>query len=174
MVAVAPAPRTRTAPGRAAKTKRPVGTWVMIGIPVLLGLFFVWQLVSPLLRSEIIVHTAVAVSRVTLEPDPQGSRIDMVVVDRAGNETSVSGDLTVKLREPDGAVWQTTRTVSSSDFVALPGTGLLNGRVGYSLLVPAADWVRAPRHGGAATVTVMVQPSDGSEAFNTISEEKFP
>src|SRR5438105_5924286 len=168
MVAVAPAPRSRTAPGRAPKTKRPVGTWVMIGIPVLLGLFFVWQLVSPFLRSEIIVHTPVAVSRVTLEPDPQGSRIDMVIVDRAGNETSVSGDLTVKLREPDGAVWQTTRSISSGDFVPLANPGLLNGRVGYSIVVPATDWMRAPRHGGAATVTVTVQPYGGGTAFSTI------
>ena len=175
MVAVAPAAKTRTAPGRTPqKAKRAIGSWVIIGVPVLLGLFFVWQLVSPLLRGDIISHTAVAVSRVTLDADPTGTRINMVMVDKSGNETTVNGDLTIKLREPDGAVWQTTRTVSGDSFSSLSGGGLLNGRLGYSIIVPAADWMRAPRHGGAATVTVSVQPSDGSEAFSTISEERFP
>ena len=174
MVAVAPATRPRAASGRASKPRRSLGGWVIIGVPVLLGAFFIWQLVAPFLRSEIIVHTPVAVSRVSLEPDTQGARIDMVIVDRTGSETTVNGDLTVKLREPDGAVWQTTRPVASGDFVMLSTGGLLNGRLGYSMRVPANDWVRAPRHGGAATVTVSVQPADGSEPFSTISEERFP
>ena len=174
MVATTPAARPRTGSSRGSNDKRSFASWVMIGVPVLLGLLFVWQLVSPLLRTEITLHTPVAVSRVSLAPDAQGSRVDMVIVDRSGSETTVNGDITIKVREPDGAVWQTTRTVSSADFAAVPGSGLLNGRQGYSIVVPAADWMRAPRHGGAATVTVTVQPNDGSTAFSYISEERFP
>jgi hypothetical protein len=174
MVAVASAPRSRNAPSRPVKARRPLGTWVMIAILVLLGLFFVWQLISPLLRSEIITRQPVAVSRVSLESDPLGTRVDFVVVDRSGTEATVNGDLTVKVREPDGTVWQTNRAISANDFITLSGGGLLNGRLGYSVVVPAADWMRAPRRGGAATVTVIVQPSDGSGAFSTVSEERFP
>lgn len=175
MVAVAPAAKTRTSPGRTPqKAKRSLGSWILIAVPVLLGLFFVWQLASPLLRTDIISHTAVAVSRVTLEPDAQGTRINLVVVDKSGSDTTVSGEMTIKLREPDGAVWQTTKSVSGDSFTTLSSGGLLNGRLGYSILVPANDWMRAPRHGGSATVTISVQPGDGSDAFSTISEERFP
>jgi hypothetical protein len=174
MVAVAPVTRSRTTPGRPVKTSRPIARWVMIGFPVLLGLFFIWQLVSPLLRGDIIARTPVAVSRVSLEADPHGARVDLVVVDRGGSDTSVNGDVTVKLREPDGTVWQTTRAISGGDFVTLSTGGLLNGRLGYSVVVPAVDWMRAPRRGGAATVSVTVQPSDGSAPFSTVSEERFP
>jgi hypothetical protein len=111
---------------------------------------------------------------VTLESDPQGARVAFVVVDRAGSDTTVNGDLTVKVREPDGTVWQSNRTISANDFITLSGGGLLNGRLGYSVVVPAADWMRAPRRGGAATVTIIVQPNDGGEAFSTVSEERFP
>jgi hypothetical protein len=168
----AAAARTKTTP-RTAKTPRPFGTWVMVGVPLLLGLLFVWQIGSRLIKTEIIVHTAVAVSRVTLEADPLGSRVDLVVVDRGGADTTFSGDLIVKVREPDGTVWQTTRTVSAADFSRVPASRLLAGRVAYSVVVPAADWARAPRHGGSATVSINVVPSDG-DPFSTVAEERFP
>jgi hypothetical protein len=141
----------------------------MIGIPVLL----VWQVGSNLMHTEITIREAVSVSRVTLEADPRGARIDLVLGDRVGQETTVNGELTIKLREPDGTIWQTTRTVTAADFSPLQGGGLLNGRLGYAVVIPAVDWVRAPRRGGAATVSVNVQRTDGV-AFSTVAEERFP
>jgi hypothetical protein len=146
---------------------------VIIGVPVVLLLLFVWQVGSSILRTEIAIRDAVAVSRVSLEPDPLGSRIDFVLVDRVGQDTTVSGDLNIKLREPDGTLWQTTRRVSASDFAVLPGGGLLSGRLGYSVVIPPSDWLRAPRRGGSATVSVSVVPADGAP-FSTVAEERFP
>jgi hypothetical protein len=140
----------------------------------MLLLLLAWQVGSGLLRSEIAIRDAVAVSRVSLESsfEPAGSRVDLVLVDRVGQATTVTGDLTVKLREPDGTVWQTTRSVSAADFGPLPDGGLLAGRLGYSVVIPASDWLRAPRRGGAATITVSVQPAERS-AFSTVAEERF-
>jgi hypothetical protein len=146
---------------------------VIIGVPVVLLLLFVWQVGSSILRTEIAIRDAVAVSRVSLEADPLGSRIDFVLVDRVGQDTTVSGDLNIKLREPDGTLWQTTRRVSASDFAVLPGGGLLSGRLGYSVVIPPSDWLRAPRRGGSATVSVSVVPADGAP-FSTVAEERFP
>jgi hypothetical protein len=177
MVAAAVSSRTR-APGPPVSLgrkppHRSVGTWVIIGVPALLLAMVVWQVASSLLHTEIAVRDAVAVSRVSLEADPVGSRIDMVLVDRVGQETTVNGDLNIKLREPDGTVWQSTRSVTAADFVPLPDGGLLAGRVGYSVTIPSSDWVRAPRRGGAATVSVSVTPTDGTP-FSTVAEERFP
>jgi hypothetical protein len=146
---------------------------VIIGVPVVLLLLFVWQVGSSMLRTEIAIRDAVAVSRVSLEADPLGSRIDFVLVDRVGQDTTVSGDLNIKLREPDGTLWQTTRRVSASDFAVLPGGGLLSGRLGYSVVIPPSDWLRAPRRGGSASVSVSVVPADGAP-FSTVAEERFP
>ena len=182
MVAAAISTRTRPAASggagqsQGAKVKKSRGsaaTWVVIGLPVLLALSLVWQIGSSMLRTEIAVHDAVAVSRVSLEADPLGSRIDFVVVDRSGQETTLNGDLSIKLREPDGTVWQTARSVAAADFGPLPDGGLLAGRLGYSVVVPATDWLRAPRRGGSATVTINVQPADGTP-FSTVAEERFP
>jgi hypothetical protein len=165
-------PRAQTAPPSPRK-RRSAASLVIIGIPVLLLLTLVWQIASSMLRTEIAVRDAVAVSSVRLEPDPLGSRIDLVLVDRVGQDTTVAGDLNVRLREPDGTVWQVTRRISAADFSVVPDGGLLAGRLGYSLVIPASDWLRAPRHGGAATVSVTVQPTDGV-AFSTVGEERFP
>ena len=156
-----------------ANKSRQAGTWVIIGVPVLLALTFVWQIGSSLLHTEIAVRDAVAVSRVSLEADPAGARVDFALVDRTGRDTTVNGDVQVKLREPDGTLWQTSRTLSAADFGPLPEGGLLAGRLGYSVVIPASDWLRAPRRGGAATVSINVQPSDGAE-FSTVAEERFP
>jgi hypothetical protein len=55
----------------------------------------------------------------------------------------------------------------------LPDGGLLAGRTGYSVVIPASDWLRAPRRGGSATVSVSIQPTDGTP-FSTVAEERFP
>src|SRR5689334_15368216 len=78
------------------KPRRSVGMWVIIGVPALLLLTFVWQIASGFMHTEIAVRQAVAVGRVSLESDPVGSRIDFVVVDRVGQETTVNGTLDVK------------------------------------------------------------------------------
>jgi hypothetical protein len=144
-----------------------------MSVPILLLALFAWQIVSPMLKTEMAVRGAVGFSRVSLEADPAGSRIDFAVIDRVGQETTVSGDLNIKLREPDGTVWQTTRSVTAADFRTLPEGGLLAGRTGYSVLIPASDWLRAPRRGGSATVSLGIQPTEGA-AFSTVAEERFP
>jgi hypothetical protein len=147
--------------------------WVIIGVPILLALVFAWQLATTLLHTDIAVRSAVAISRVSLEADPLGSRVDLVLVDRIGQDTTLNGAMTIKLREPDGTVWQTTRGVTPADFVPLQIGGLLAGRLGYSVTVPNSDWMRAPRRGGAATVSVDVTPAEGT-TFSTVAEERFP
>jgi hypothetical protein len=155
------------------RDRRSAGSWIMIGVPILLVALFAWQIISPMLRTEIATRDAVGFSRVSLEADPAGSRIDFAVVDRVGQETTVSGDVSIKLREPDGTVWQATRGLTPADFRTLPEGGLLAGRTGYSVVIPASDWLRAPRRGGSATVTLSVQPTDGAP-FSTVAEERFP
>jgi hypothetical protein len=174
MVATTASAAHTRAPNPASRSSWPVGVYVLIGVPVLLGLLFVWQIASGLLKTEIIVRSAVAVSRVSLEPDPVGARVDMTFVDRQDLDTTFSGDVTVKVREPDGAVWQTIRTVSAADFVTLPTGGLLGRRQGYSVTLPSKDRARPPRRGGAATVSVDAVPADGSAPFSSIDEERFP
>jgi hypothetical protein len=156
------------------KRRRPNATWVLIGVPVVLLLTLLWQLVSSTFHSEIAVHQAVSVGQITLESDTGGSRVDFVVVDRVGQDTTVNGNLLLKVREPDGAVWQTSRTVSASDFQPLADSSLLAGRQGYSVFIPASDWARPPRRGGTSRVTVQITPSDDSDAFSATSDQRFP
>ena len=163
----------QTAPAPLKRERRSTGTWVMIGVPVLLGLLFAWQIGTNLLHTEIAVRSAVAISRVSLESDPLGSRIDLVLVDRVGRDTTFNGSMSIKLREPDGTVWQSTRDITAAEFIPIQTGGLLAGRTGYSVVIPATDWLRTPRRGGAATVSIGVAPNDGA-AFSTVSEERFP
>ena len=160
-------------PGPVVQRRRPTAAWVAVGIAVLVVATFVWQIASPYIHTEVAVRGAAAVGRVSLESDPIGSRIDLVVVDRVGGETTVAGTLDVSLREPDGTLWKTSRAVSASDFQLLPQGSLLAGRAGLSIYVPASDWARPPRQGGASTVSVMIKPNDGP-AFSTVAEERFP
>jgi len=177
MVMVPPATASRhfsqPAPALPEPRRRSFGTWVIIGIPVLLALVFAWPFASNLLRTESVGRSAVSISRVSLEADPLGSRIDLVLVDRVGRDTTVAGGMNIKLREPDGTVWQTTRGVTPADFMPIQAGALLSGRVGYSVVIPTTDWLRSPRRGGSATVSVSVVPTDGL-AFSTVAEERFP
>jgi hypothetical protein len=171
--AIASRPLPGSAPAPLKRARRSTGTWVMIGVPVLLGLVFAWQIGTNLLHTETIVRSAVAISRVSLESDPLGSRIDLVLVDRVGQDTTFSGAMSIKLREPDGTVWQSTRDITAAEFAPIQTGGLLAGRTGYSVVIPATDWLRTPRRGGAATVSVDVKPTEGI-AFSTVAEERFP
>src|SRR5215467_5327040 len=114
---VAASVSSRIRPGKPVKRRRgrPVGLWVMLGVVAALVVLFAWQLVSPMLRAQIAVREPVSISRVSLESDPAGSRVDMVIVDRVGQDTTANADIAVKVREPDGAVWQATRTVTAAD-----------------------------------------------------------
>lgn len=160
-------------PAAVKKARRSAGSWAIIGVPIVLLTVFAWQMLSPMLRTDVSVRDAVGFSRVSLEADPVGARIDFAVVDKVGQETTVNGEVNIKLREPDGTVWQTTRTITAANFVVLPEGGLLAGRHGYAVTIPASDWLRAPRRGGAATVSVNIQPTDGTP-FSTVAEERFP
>jgi hypothetical protein len=148
--------------------------WFMLGVPAVLLLLFVWQVVSPLLKTEIVVREPVTIARVSLEPDPSGARIDFVVVDRMGQDTTADGSVSIKLREPDGAVWQINRSLTAADFAPLPAGDLLNGRLGSSIVVPTSAWARPPRHGGSATVSVSIQPGSGSAPITAQEETRYP
>jgi len=161
-----PAPTPRRSP-------RSAGMWAIIIVPILLGLVFAWQIGSTMMHTDSVVRSAVAVSRVSLESDPAGSRVDLVLVDKVGQDTTFNGDITIKVREPDGTVWQSSRGLTAAEFAPIQNGGLLAGRLGYSAVIPSTDWMRAPRRGGSATVSVDVVPTDGT-AFSTVAEERFP
>ena len=175
VVTTIPTPSTGSGAPEGESQRRSLASWVLIGVPALLGLMFAWQIASGFMHTETVDHAPAAISSVRLEPDPAGVRVDVVLVDRQAAETSASGDLTIKLREPDGAVWQSTRAVSPDDFTPLPAGHLAAGRLGYTLLVPSADWVRAPRRGGSASVSVTFQAhDDGAAPVTRQAEERFP
>jgi hypothetical protein len=150
------------------------GSYLFIAIPLVLAATLIWQVASGMLHTEAAVRQAVAFGQVTLEPDPSGTRIDFVLVDRVGQETTFTGNLNVTLRDPDGAVWQTTRDVSPGDFQTLPTDSLLAGRNGYTLVVNARDWARPPRRGGLATISISATPSDDRPPISTQSQQLFP
>jgi hypothetical protein len=163
-----------TSTGLGRKPRRPWGTIVLVAVPLVLVASLAWQLASSMLHTDVVVRQAAGVGQVTLEADPAGTRINFVLVDRIGQDTTLTGSVDVRLRGPDGAVWTTTRNLSGSDFQPLPATSLMAGRAGYSVLVPAGDWVRQPRRGGLATVTISVNPSDGGTPFSADSQLRFP
>lgn len=172
MVAATANPRGRS--GLSAQRARPTGLWVAAAVALVLLALFVWQLVSPVLRQQVIVHAAASIGRVTLVADPAGTRVDVVIVDRTGQDTSAEGTMDVRVREPDGAVWRSSRHVSTGQFTTIDDGGLLAGRLGYSLVVPASDWARPPRHGGTATVNVTFTPASGGAPITSVEDVRFP
>jgi hypothetical protein len=163
-----------TSIGSSSSSRWSKGMYVVIAIPVVLALAFVWQVAASMFHTEAVVRQAVSVGQVSLQPDSSGTRIDLVLVDRYGQDTTFSGTLDVSLREPDGALWKTSRNVSAEDFQALPDDSLMAGRAGYSVMVNAKDWARPPRHGGLATVSIGATPSGDGQAFSTQSQQRFP
>jgi hypothetical protein len=115
----------------------------------------------------------VAVSRVVLEAAPDGTAISLVLRDASGLDSVFVGQLSIELREPDGAVWQTTTNVNMTNFKTLPPGSLLAGRLGYTLTVPPTAWTRPPRRGGPATVSIGVTPVNGTR-FTSSATEIFP
>jgi len=160
--------------GVAARKRRSKGMYVLLAVPLLLACAFLWQIGSGLFHTQVVARQPVAVGQLALEPDPAGTRVEVVLVDRVGQDTTLDGSLNVSVREPDGALWQTSRDVSASDFQTMPSDSVMAGRTGYSLVVSAGDWAHAPRRGGLATVSIAVTPSDGSVKFSTQSQQLFP
>jgi hypothetical protein len=160
--------------GSRTSSNRSKGMWVLIAVPLVLAVTFVWQLAGNMFHTDAVVRQAVGVGQVALEPAPTGTRVDVVLVDRYGQETTFTGSLNLSLREPDGAVWQTTRSVSPSDFQPLSDNSLLAGRTGYSVIVNARDWARPPRRGGLGTVSITASSDDGQQAFSSQSQQRFP
>src|SRR5436305_702497 len=119
-MAVAPSTRPRPAltsvptGGYARKQRRSRSMYVLIAVPVVLAATFFWQIGSSMFHPDSNARQAVSVGPATLEADPGGTRVDFVVVDRAGQETTFNGTLDLRLREPDGRVWQTSRTLAAA------------------------------------------------------------
>jgi hypothetical protein len=101
--------------GPVTRRQRFKGSYLLIAIPLVMAATFLWQLSSGLVHTDTAARQAVAVGQVSLTPDPSGTRIDFVLVDRVGQETTFTGNVNVSLRDPDGAVWQATRSVSPGD-----------------------------------------------------------
>ena len=160
--------------GVVTRKRRSTGTYVLLAIPLLLAGAFLWQIGSGLFHTQVVARQPVAVGQVALEPDPTGTRVDVVLVDRVGQDTTLDGSLNVSVREPDGAVWQTSRSVTNADFETLPSDSIMAGRTGYTLVVSAGDWAHLPRRGGLATVSVRATPGDGSAVFSTQTQQLFP
>jgi hypothetical protein len=174
-MAAAASTRLRPTPaGVGRKPRGPWGTIFLIAIPLVLAASLAWQVASSMLHTAVVVRQATGVGQAALEADAAGTRINFVLVDRVGEDTTLTGSLDVRLREPDGAVWTTSRNVSTADFQPLPAGSLMAGRTGYSVLVPAGDWVRQPRRGGLATLTISVNPSDDGTPFSIDSQQRFP
>src|SRR5262249_55400246 len=142
--------------------------------PLVLAVTFVWQIASNVFHTEVVVRQAVSVGQVTLEAEPTGTRLDLVMVDRVGQETTFSGNLDVSLRDPDGAVWQTSRNVAAWVSQPRPDDSLMAGRDVYTLVVPARDWARPPRRGGLATVSITATPSDDGPLVTSQTQQRFP
>jgi hypothetical protein len=163
-----------TSIGSNSSSRRSKGMYVVIAIPVVLALAFIWQVAASVFHTEAIVREAVSVGQVSVQPDPAGTRIDLVLVDRYGQDTTFTGRLDVSLREPDGALWKTSRSVTADDFQPLPDDSLMAGRAGYVVVVSARDWARPPRHGGLATISISATPSGDGQVFSTQSQQRFP
>lgn len=161
-------------PVQSTSKGRSRGTYVLIAIPLVLAATFIWQVAAGMFHTDVVVRRPVAVGQVSLEPEVAGTRVDMVLVDRVGQDTTFSGTLDVGLRDPDGAQWKISRSVSASDFQPLPDDSLMAGRSGYSILVSANDWARPPRRGGLATVSINATPSGDGPTFSTQTQQLFP
>ncbi len=116
-------------------TRRTAGTWVIIGVPVLLLMLCVWQVGSGMLRTEIAIRDAVAVSRVSLEADPAGSRIDFVLV-----ELELSPGQNAQRGQAGGQVTEHSRSLGGRFVEAMvhhraASVGDLFQDVGHGLLV---------------------------------------
>lgn len=141
-------------------------------ILALLLLPVAWQTAGPLVLSNTGPGLPTSISRVVLEPDPGGVALSLVLLDRAGRDTTLTGTLGIELREPDGALVQYQRSVTPADFQVLPPDSFFAGRAGYRLVIPPTAWARPPRS-GQASIVVSVAPRDGP-AFTTKTTEPLP
>jgi len=116
-----------------------------------------------------------SVSRAVLEalPNDRGTGLFFVLIDASGQDAAFRGSLSVSLREPDGAVYHTTRSVTPQDFRILPSGSLLEGRLGYEVDIPPSAWSTPPRRGNPALIVLGIAPVDGPPISYT-GNEIFP
>lgn len=155
--------------------RRPIQrSWIVGGVVAALVLVVLGIALLPgLTDGNPQIDEPVAVARVTLEPDPDGTAVVMVLHDRAGRDVPMTGELGIELREPDGARWESSRMVTLSDFRPLPTGSLLQGRVGYRIVVPPQAWSRPPRRGGQVSIQLKVAPRNAA-AFRHQGTDIFP
>lgn len=156
---------------RQTRDRRPwaIGGAVGVAALALLALIFLPSFLS----GNVGPSDPVAVTRVVLEADPAGTAVLVVLGDRTGTDVSLNGDLSIELREPDGAKYDVTRTLDASSFENLPQGSVLRGRLGYRFVVPPAAWSRPPRRGGQVFVQVTVAPR-GADRFSYTGTDTFP
>lgn len=141
---------------------------LLVGIPwLLLGLAYVAPRATPPPAPP------VAIGRTVLEPAASGSVLRLALLDRAGEDTRLNGELQVRVQAANGMEVQFTRPVTPFDFLVAPAGSALDGRLVYSLPIPADAWLRQPSPGEQADVYVIVRPANG-EAFTTLATAKFP
>lgn len=152
-----------------------IRNWVIGGaVALALVLLLLWQY-TPLFRgADLSATEATSILRVLLEPTPEGPAISVVLVDRLGRDATVTGDVNVNLREPDGQLWSQTFRVGPDSFQPLPATSLLPGRLGFRTVVPATAWSRPPRQGGQASITVIVTPAGRAPLPLVTQTQVFP
>lgn len=160
-------------PRRVRRRAIPRGWVVGGGIAALAIVVLGIALLPGLMAGDPQLEEPVAVARITLESDTEGTAVVMVFHDRAGRDVPLVGQLDVELREPDGARWESTRQVNKTDFKPLPAGSLLQGRVGYRIVVPPQAWTRPPRRGGQAGIQLNVVPRNGA-AFRYQGTDIFP
>lgn len=141
---------------------------LLVGIPwLLLGLAYVAPRAIPPPAPP------TAIGRTVLEPAEAGSVLRLALLDRAGEDTRLTGELQVRVQAANGMEVQFTRQVTPADFQVAAAGSALDGRVAYSLPIPADAWLRKPSPGEQADVYVTVRPANG-EAFTTLLTAKFP
>lgn len=141
---------------------------LLVGVPwLLLGIAYLAPRAIPAAAPPI------AVGRTVLEPAASGSVLRLALLDRAGEDARLNGELRVRVQAANGMEVQFTRPVTPADFQVAPAGSALDGRLAYSLPIPADAWLRQPSPGEQADVYVTVQPANG-EAFTTLATAKFP
>ena len=131
---------------------------------------------TPLIQGAIGPSTRpVQVSRAVLEALPEGTGLAFVMRDETGADAVFTGNLVVSLREPDGAQFQTTRSVVPANFHVLPAGTLLAGRLGYTLVIPPNAWNVQPRRGRPALIELVITLADPTApTISYTGNESFP
>lgn len=167
-----PTPVEEDAESQASRRRWVIGAGAVGALIAALWLFEVLAPFKLFGNAAVILSTPTSVAQIALERAGEDASISLVLQDAAGRDAPLAGDLEIELQEPNGAVWRVSRAVAPTDFSSLP-SGVLAGRLGYRVVVPARDWVRPPRRGGLASVTVVATPRGGT-SFTGSTSTAFP